>query len=184
MEIDTIYKLLEGNSEQREKLLSHLTEIQTAQLIKFCNKYPDIQMKAVILNDPISSEQIFLEIKLQHTSNQEYHLSYPKKNKLVVKDSNLQDYQLNDSFFFVDTFCYPGNIEEGWWVLGVDTNGTVLFIKKVYLHLNKLIMNSFKVQFTAPGESGIHKITIHLMSDSYCGCDQEFIIEYIVSDNR
>jgi pre-mRNA-splicing helicase BRR2 len=183
IEIDSIYDVLYLNSEQRRKLFSHLPGIQMAKLIKFCNKYPDIQANIITLNKPAPREQVYLEFQFHHEFNQEFSLSSKDTytNESDSTTSIIHDFYLNDSFFSVESSRYPGIKQEGWWILGVDATETVLFIKKVVLYPNRFHKYNLRTQFIAPDKSGKYKITIHLMSDSYCGCDQEFILEYEVN---
>lgn len=146
-----------------------------AELIKFCNKYPDIRMSASIVNKPNSGEQLSLEVKLIRGIKQE--------NILPTKITKRETSQIISHSFvsnlYVEAALFPNKILEGWWILGIDTAENLLFIKKVLILPNKLDEYNYLIKFNpSVSERGKYSMNLHLMSDSYCGCDQEIDIEY------
>jgi len=181
IDLDTIYNLMDISSKKRKELFSHLSKTEMTESIKFCNKYPDIRMNASILNKPNSGKQLTLEVKLMRGIKQENILS----SKTTIREtprtiSHLSAFHLYDSFSTVEAPLFPNKIQEGWWILGIDNAENLLFIKKVLMIPNKPDVYNYSINFIPSlPEPGKYSMTIHLMSDSYCGCDQAIDIEYV-----
>ncbi|KIY99336.1 hypothetical protein MNEG_8622 [Monoraphidium neglectum] len=74
---------------------------------------------------------------------------------------------------------FPGRRDEGWWlVLGDPKANKLLAIKRVSLAAAAKV----KLAFEAPAEVGAAKLTLFYMSDSWLGCDQEYEVEFRVTE--
>lgn len=74
---------------------------------------------------------------------------------------------------------FPGRRDEGWWlVLGDPKSNKLLAIKRVSLGAASKV----KLAFEAPSEVGDAKLTLFFMCDSWLGCDQEYEVEFKVTE--
>jgi pre-mRNA-splicing helicase BRR2 len=74
---------------------------------------------------------------------------------------------------------FPGRRDEGWWlVLGDPKANKLLAIKRVSL----AAASKVKLAFEAPPEVGDAKLTLFFMCDSWLGCDQEYEVEFKVTE--
>ena len=65
---------------------------------------------------------------------------------------------------------FPTKKEEGWWVIiGDSKSDSLLSIKRLTLQQTA----KAKLDFVA-SRAGQHNYSLYFMSDSYCGCDQEY----------
>lgn len=76
---------------------------------------------------------------------------------------------------------YPEDKEEKWWlILGETTHNKVLGAKSVLLK----DYTQVKLQFLAPESVGTATYVLHLMCDSYIGCDQKKVIAIQVVEDK
>jgi pre-mRNA-splicing helicase BRR2 len=74
---------------------------------------------------------------------------------------------------------FPGRRDEGWWlVLGDPKTNKLLAIKRVSLAAAAKV----KLAFEAPAEVGDAKLKLFFMCDSWLGCDQEYEVEFKVTE--
>lgn len=76
----------------------------------------------------------------------------------------------------VDALWYPKTKEEWWWlVLGDTETDSAFVIKRFSLQKD----SNVKLEFNAPAAEAGKKTTytLYFMSDSYMGCDQQFLVE-------
>ena len=75
---------------------------------------------------------------------------------------------------------FPTKREEGWWVIiGDSKSNSLLSIKRLTLQQKA----KFKLDYVAP-RAGQHNYSLYYMSDSYCGCDQEYKFSLEVGEAR
>ena len=143
----------------RDQLLQ-LTDSEMADVARFCNLYPNIELEFTVQNkDKLSSgAPVKVEVKL----DREDEVTGP-----------------------VIAPFFPTKREEGWWVIiGDPKSNSLLSIKRLTLQQKA----RFVLDFVAP-RAGRHSYTLYFMSDSYLGCDQEYkfnldIGEHQSSDNE
>ena len=130
----------------RNELLG-LSASKMADVAKFCNRYPNIELTYDIENkDSIKSgDQVVVNVSL----DREDEVSGPVLAPL-----------------------FPQKREENWWVVIGDTKAnSLLSIKRLTLIQKAKI----KLDFSAPtASSNSYSYTLYLMSDAYMGCDQEY----------
>lgn len=143
--LETVFDVMEMEDEERDQLLG-LSPSQMADVARFCNRYPNIELAYDVLDkDQIAAGQsVVVAVSLE------------REDEVVGP---------------VIAPFFPQKKEEGWWVvIGDPKNNTLVSIKRQTLQQKAKI----KVDFTAPSEPGQHSYTIYFMSDSYTGCDQEY----------
>ena len=75
---------------------------------------------------------------------------------------------------------FPTKREEGWWVIiGDSKSNSLLSIKRLTLQQKA----KFKLDFVAP-RPGQYDYSLYFMSDSYCGCDQEYKFSLDIGESR
>ncbi|KAK3589739.1 hypothetical protein CHS0354_021060 [Potamilus streckersoni] len=142
--IESIFDVMEMEDEERNDLLM-LTETQMADVARFCNRYPNIEMSFEVQDkDSVHSGSAI--------------------NVIVSLDRE------DDVSGPVVAPFFPQKREEGWWVvIGDSKNNSLLSIKRLTLQQKAKV----KLDFVAPAP-GHYSYTIFFMSDAYMGCDQEY----------
>jgi pre-mRNA-splicing helicase BRR2 len=143
--IETIFDVMDMEDEDRNTLLA-LNNTKMADVAKFCNRYPNIELSYNVENkDSIDTgSQVNVSISLER----EEEVSGPVMAPL-----------------------FPQKRDENWWVVIGDTkSNTLLSIKRLTLNQKAKL----KLDFTAPASSQTCSYTLYLMSDAYMGCDQEY----------
>ncbi|KAI1287391.1 U5 small nuclear ribonucleoprotein helicase [Halotydeus destructor] len=151
-QVETVFDVMELDDEARNELLQ-LDEAKMADVARFCNRYPNIELNYEITDKTHieSGSQVNINVQLER----EDELAGP-----------------------VIAPFFPHKREEGWWlVIGDPKANSLISIKRVTLQ-NK---SKVKLEFAAP-EPGEHSYTLYFMSDSYMGCDQEYKFKIDVLD--
>ncbi|XP_061184302.1 U5 small nuclear ribonucleoprotein 200 kDa helicase-like isoform X1 [Saccostrea echinata] len=142
--IESIFDVMEMEDDDRNELLQ-LTEEQMADVARFCNKYPNIEM----------SFEVQEKESLHSGSPVNVLVSLEREDELVGP---------------VVAPFFPQKREEGWWVvIGDNKSNSLLSIRRLTLQQKAKV----KLDFVAPSP-GHYNYTIFFMSDAYMGCDQEY----------
>ncbi|KAJ8667090.1 hypothetical protein QAD02_008752 [Eretmocerus hayati] len=144
-EIETVFDILELEDDVRNRLLQ-LNDQQMADVAKFCNRYPNIEMVY----------QVEDENRIRHGDTVNVIVDLKREDDVVVGP--------------VIAPLFPQKREEGWWVvIGDPKSNQLLSIKRLTLQQKARV----KLDFLAPAP-GQHNYTLYFMSDAYLGCDQEY----------
>ncbi|XP_017773161.1 PREDICTED: putative U5 small nuclear ribonucleoprotein 200 kDa helicase [Nicrophorus vespilloides] len=150
--VDTVFDIMELEDEDRSKLLQ-LSDAQMADVAKFCNRYPNIEMSYEVLD----KEKIH--------SGSSVHVAVQLEREDEVTGPVIAPF-------------FPQKREEGWWVvIGDPKSNSLLSIKRLTLQQKARV----KLDFVAPSP-GHHNYTLYFMSDAYLGCDQEYKFTIDVGD--
>nr|XP_022344638.1 U5 small nuclear ribonucleoprotein 200 kDa helicase-like [Crassostrea virginica] len=142
--IESIFDVMEMEDDERNELLQ-LTEEQMADVARFCNKYPNIEM----------SFDVQEKDSIHSGSPVNVLVSLEREDELVGP---------------VVAPFFPQKREEGWWVvIGDSKSNSLLSIRRLTLQQKAKV----KLDFVAPSP-GHYNYTIFYMSDAYMGCDQEY----------
>ncbi|KAF7288035.1 hypothetical protein GWI33_000089 [Rhynchophorus ferrugineus] len=150
--VETVFDIMELEDEDRTKLLG-LTDSQMADVARFCNRYPNIELTYDVLDrDNIhSGSSVHVAVQLERED---------EINGPVIAP------------------FFPQKREEGWWVvIGDPKTNSLLSIKRLTLQQRARV----KLDFVAPSP-GHHSYTLYFMSDAYLGCDQEYKFSIDVGD--
>merc|ERR1719330_1593004 len=142
--VESVFDIMEMEDEDRNKLLQ-LTDMQMADVARFCNRYPNIELNYEVLDKEslASGSPVNIETKLEREDEMTGPVIAP---------------------------FFPTKREEGWWVvIGDPKSNTLLSIKRLTLQQKA----KFKLDFVAP-RPGRYSYVLYYMSDSYLGCDQEY----------
>ena len=143
-DVESIFDIMELEDEDRDKLLQ-LTNDQMADVARFCNRYPNIELEYAVQDkeDLASGRPVNVEVKLER----EDEITGP-----------------------VIAPFFPTKREEGWWVvIGDPKANSLLSIKRLTLQQKA----KFLLDFVGP-RPGRYSYVLYFMSDSYLGCDQEY----------
>ncbi|XP_075249167.1 U5 small nuclear ribonucleoprotein 200 kDa helicase-like [Convolutriloba macropyga] len=144
--VESVFDVMDLEDEVREQLLSSLSQRQMADVARFVNRYPNIELTHELANDPSSiypGSRVQLNVNLER----EEEITGP-----------------------VIAPFFPQKREEGWWVvIGDPKKNSLISIKRVTLSQKAKV----KLDFVAPS-AGQYNYTIYFMSDAYMGCDQEY----------
>ncbi|XP_034330899.2 U5 small nuclear ribonucleoprotein 200 kDa helicase [Magallana gigas] len=142
--MESIFDIMEMEDDERNELLQ-LTEEQMADVARFCNKYPNIEM----------SFDVQEKEGIHSGSPVNVLVSLEREDELVGP---------------VVAPFFPQKREEGWWVvIGDNKSNSLLSIRRLTLQQKAKV----KLDFVAPSP-GHYNYTIFFMSDAYMGCDQEY----------
>lgn len=142
--MESIFDIMEMEDDERNELLQ-LTEEQMADVARFCNKYPNIEM----------SFDVQEKESIHSGSPVNVLVSLEREDELVGP---------------VVAPFFPQKREEGWWVvIGDNKSNSLLSIRRLTLQQKAKV----KLDFVAPSP-GHYNYTIFFMSDAYMGCDQEY----------
>ncbi|CAL8084433.1 unnamed protein product [Calicophoron daubneyi] len=151
--VETVFDLIEMEDEARTKLLSDLKQTQLADVARFCNRYPNIE----ITYDVISSNGT----NVSKTS--------VRGGETLTVNVSLEREEDNVGPVIAPFFSQPR--EEGWWlVIGEQKTNSLVAIKRLFVSQPIKV----RLDLTAPTHSGRHEFTLFFMSDAYMGCDQEY----------
>ena len=142
--VESVFDIMELEDDVRNKLLD-LSDDQMADVARFCNRYPNIELEYNVLNkDGLKSgSPVNIEVKLEREDEVTGPVIAP---------------------------FFPTKREEGWWVVVGDPKAnTLLSIKRLTLQQKA----KFVLDFVAP-RPGKYTYTLYFMSDAYLGCDQEY----------
>jgi pre-mRNA-splicing helicase BRR2 len=162
--VESVFDIMDLDDDERNSLL-HLDEAKMADVARFCNRYPNIELTYEVL-DKDSIERYFkFKIKLFNSITfNDICISGSSVN--VVVQLEREDEVTGP----VMAPFFPQKREEGWWVvIGDPKANSLISIKRLTLQQKAKV----KLDFTAPS-AGDHTYTLYFMSDSYMGCDQEY----------
>ncbi|KAJ8971261.1 hypothetical protein NQ317_011620, partial [Molorchus minor] len=150
--VETVFDIMELEDEDRSKLLQ-LSDSQMADVARFCNRYPNIELTYEVLD------------KDQVHSGSSVHVAVQLEREDEVSGPVIAPF-------------FPQKREEGWWVvIGDPKTNSLLSIKRLTLQQKARV----KLDFVAPSP-GHHNYTLYFMSDAYLGCDQEYKFSIEVGD--
>jgi len=150
--VDTVFDLMELDDEDRIKLLQ-LSDAQMADVARFCNRYPNIELHYEIQDKD----------RIKSGTSVNVTVSLEREDEVTGP---------------VIAPFFPQKREEGWWVvIGDPKNNSLLSIKRLTLQHKAKV----RLDFVAPGP-GHHSYTLYFMSDAYLGCDQEYKFNIEVHD--
>lgn len=150
--VETVFDIMELEDEDRSKLLI-LSDVQMADVARFCNRYPNIEM----------SYEVQDKDRLHSGSSVNVVVQLEREDEVTGP---------------VIAPFYPQKREEGWWVvIGDPKSNSLLSIKRLTLQQKAKV----KLDFVAPSP-GHHTYTLYFMSDAYLGCDQEYKFSINVGD--
>jgi pre-mRNA-splicing helicase BRR2 len=141
--IETIFDVMDMEDDERNTLLA-LNNAKMADVAKFCNRYPNIELSFTIDNkDSIEAgSQVNVSVSLEREDEVTGPIMAP---------------------------FFPQKRDENWWVVIGDTKtNTLVSIKRLTLNQKAKL----KLDFTAVQQTSSY--TLYLMSDAYMGCDQEY----------
>ncbi|PIO38393.1 hypothetical protein AB205_0016380 [Aquarana catesbeiana] len=142
--VESVFDIMEMEDEDRTELLE-LTDSQMADVARFCNRYPNIELSYEVADKDIirSGGAVVVLVQLER----EEEVTGP-----------------------VIAPLFPQKREEGWWVvIGDAKSNSLISIKRLTLQQKAKV----KLDFVAPA-TGTHNYTLYFMSDAYMGCDQEY----------
>nr|CDS32519.1 expressed protein [Hymenolepis microstoma] len=152
--VESIFDLMELEDAARAQLLEGLSQPEVADVARFCNRYPDVEVNYELSgpSGPVTSKT---QVKSGDTISVNVSIERDEANAGPV----------------IAPF-FPQKREEGWWlVIGdVKTNG-LMAIKRLTLAKSTKV----KLELTVPTSAqGKQEYTLFFMSDAYMGCDQEY----------
>ena len=162
--VESVFDIMDLDDEERDSLL-RLEANKMADVAKFCNSYPNIELTYDVVEKD-SIERYAFSLCLPRISINCFCHPISGSTVNVVVQLEREDETVGP----VMAPFFPQKREEGWWVvIGDPDNNSLISIKRLNLQQKAKV----KLDFTAP-EPGEHTFTLYYMSDSYMGCDQEY----------
>ncbi|WKX97568.1 hypothetical protein Q1695_013326 [Nippostrongylus brasiliensis] len=154
--VESVFELLELDDDDRRDIL-RMEDVQLADVAKFCNNYPSIEVEHELENDTVTIGDTLL---VNVTMERENHINglappvvaplFPQKRK-----------------------------EEGWWLVVGDPSANALYsIKRLTINEKAKMQLDFVAQ-----SAGRFDYKLYFICDSYLGADQEFDFSVKVEDH-
>lgn len=160
--IESVFDILTLDDDVRNDLL-RLSDDKMADVAVFCNTYPNIEVEHEV-KDP---DDVTAGDPVQIVVNLEREIDEEEMDEDEIADLGK-----------VSAALFPGEKKESWWVVLGDTKtNSLLSLKRVNLRHKQKV----SLEFLAPEEAGDYDLTLFCMSDSYMGCDQEFLLPLSVA---
>ncbi|CAI4227464.1 unnamed protein product [Auanema sp. JU1783] len=155
--VESVFELLDLEDEDRSEVLK-LEGAQLADVAKFCNHYPSIEVEHSVNQDTISPGEA-----------------------LVVSVSMERENDINKLAPPVVAPLFPQKRkEEGWWLVIGDTAENALYsIKRLTINEKAEMHLDF-----VPPKAGKFTYKLYFICDSYLGADQELEFSFRVEDGR
>ncbi|PAA72657.1 hypothetical protein BOX15_Mlig007168g1 [Macrostomum lignano] len=152
LKVESVFDLMEMEDADRLELLSDLTKEQLADVARYCNRYPNIELAYELVDSD----------RVEPGGSVQLAVSLEREDEIVGP---------------VAAPYFPQKREEGWWLVVCDPAANALIsIKRTSLQQKAKV----KLEFAAPADPGDYKYTLYFMSDSYLGCDQVYQFEVAV----
>ncbi|VDM51100.1 unnamed protein product [Toxocara canis] len=154
--VSTIFDLLDLEDDVRSELLQ-MNAAQMADVAKFCNNYPSIEVEYKIDNEGAITigDTVSVTVEMERENHQNGMAPpviaplFPQKRK-----------------------------EEGWWlVIGDHSSNSLFSIKRLTIHQKA----KMTLDFTAQNTGKMH-YKLYFICDSYLGVDQEFDLKFRVEE--
>ncbi|KAK6736456.1 hypothetical protein RB195_019253 [Necator americanus] len=154
--VESVFELLELDDDVRRDIL-RMEDVQLADVAKFCNNYPSIEVEHELESDSVNIGDTLL---VNVTMERENHINglappvvaplFPQKRK-----------------------------EEGWWLVVGDPAANALYsIKRLTINEKAKMQLDFVAQ-----SAGRFEYKLYFICDSYLGADQEFDFSVKVEDH-
>ncbi|CDS42389.1 U5 small nuclear ribonucleoprotein 200 kDa [Echinococcus multilocularis] len=154
--VESIFDLMELEDSARAQLLEGLSQAEVADVARFCNRYPDVEVNYELTgpNGPITSK------------------TQVKSGDTISVNVSVERDEANAGPVLAPFF--PQKREEAWWlVIGEVKTNSLIAIKRLTLAKSIKVRLELTVPASAQG-GGKHEYTLFFMSDAYMGCDQEY----------
>nr|CAH8845716.1 unnamed protein product [Trichobilharzia regenti] len=151
--IETVFDIIELEDDERNQVLEGLTQAQMADVARFCNRYPNIEITYEVV-----------------ASNGNNATKAPvRSGETLTVQVSLEREEDNVGPVIAPFFSQPR--EEGWWlVVGEQKTNSLVAIKRLFVSQSMKV----RLDLNAPSHAGRHEFTLFFMSDAYMGCDQEY----------
>ncbi|KAJ3338078.1 DEIH-box ATPase [Gonapodya sp. JEL0774] len=163
LEVETVFDILEMDDSKRQELLKGLKPVQTSEIAKFANRYPNISVAFKVEPKQVEAgEQAVVLVTLEREADEEDEEKPTDVGPVIAP-------------------FFPMKKDEGWWlVLGEQKKKSLLAIKRTTLQQRATV----KLEFTAPEVPGQYDLKLEFISDSFIGADQEYVVSLEVVEGE
>ncbi|VDM72450.1 unnamed protein product [Strongylus vulgaris] len=145
--VESVFELLELDDDIRRDIL-RMEDVQLADVAKFCNNYPSIEVEHELESDAVNVGDSLLVNVTMERENHVNGLAPPVVAPLFPQKRK----------------------EEGWWLVVGDPAANALYsIKRLTINEKAKMQLDFVAQ-----TAGRHEYKLYFICDSYLGADQEF----------
>ncbi|CAJ0607518.1 unnamed protein product [Cylicocyclus nassatus] len=154
--VESVFELLELDDDVRRDIL-RMEDVQLADVAKFCNNYPSIEVEHELENDSVNVGDTLLVNVTMERENHVNGLAPPVVAPLFPQKRK----------------------EEGWWLVVGDPAANALYsIKRLTINEKAKMQLDFVAQ-----SAGRFEYKLYFICDSYLGADQEFDFSVKVEDH-
>ncbi|KAI8807156.1 Sec63 Brl domain-containing protein [Cladochytrium replicatum] len=158
--VKTVFDLADMEDEDRNKALEGLDAKRMAEVARFVNAYPSIEVSIDAPKEPVDGGMVRVDVTLEREMDEDEEVAVAA----VVAP------------------FYPGKKDEAWWVVvGEPSTGSLLGIKRTTVQKRGVV----KLEFAIPEgkkKGDVLDLKVFLMCDSYMGVDQEFQLSVTVGE--
>ena len=180
--VESVFDVLEMEDDDRLNLLKNLSERQMGDVANFCNGYPNVELQY----EPIQPERVEDDDDSDSDDDEPGSKKHKKdddddeENKPYVAGIAVQlsrdEEDEEDIVTKVEAPFWPGDKEQGWWLLVGNTESNHLVsIKRINFIKGSQAELNWQVDDAKAGD--VRKYTLYFICDSYTGCDQEYEFE-------
>lgn len=159
--VEGVLGILELEEGDRDSLLQ-LPPAKMADVARFCNAYPNIDVSYEVENEDevVAGRNMSIRVALEREVDEEDEEAIESVGKVVAPH-------------------FPKPKQESWWlIVGNPAENSLLFNKRV----NSLSKRSkTKLTFPAPSKPGEYNLKLYFICDSYMGADQEYDVTVTVA---
>ena len=155
--VETVFDLAGLDDAPRGALLEGLSPAQQADVARFCNRYPNIDVAFEVAGGTTVAPGAPVTV----------HVA-------LTREGSEAGTELRPA----DAPRFPKPKEEGWWLVVADRGANALLAIKRVVVAGKA---KAKLEFAAPDAAGAKAYTLFFMCDSYLGADQEYELEINVA---
>ncbi|RCN24632.1 Sec63 domain protein [Ancylostoma caninum] len=154
--VESVFELLELDDDVRRDIL-RMEDVQLADVAKFCNNYPSIEVEHALESDSVNVGDTLLVNVTMERENHVNGLAPPVVAPLFPQKRK----------------------EEGWWLVVGDPAANALYsIKRLTINEKAKMQLDFVAQ-----SAGRFEYKLYFICDSYLGADQEFDFSVKVEDH-
>ncbi|KJH44067.1 Sec63 domain protein [Dictyocaulus viviparus] len=155
--VESVFELLELDDDDRRDIL-RMEEIHLADVAKFCNNYPSIEVEHELEADSVTVGDTLLVNVTMERENHVNGLAPPVVAPLFPQKRK----------------------EEGWWLVVGDPSANALYsIKRLTINEKAKMQLDFVAQ-----SAGRFEYKLYFICDSYLGADQEFDFSVRIEDQN
>ncbi|KAJ1721170.1 Pre-mRNA splicing, partial [Coemansia erecta] len=164
--VASVFDVIDMDDEPRAQLLAPLAPAQVADVARYVNRYPNIEVEHSVRGDVHAAGSVAVRLVMDREWDDDDEEDDESEGKS----------RASAELGPVIAPFFPAMRSEAWWVVVARGSDELLTLKRVSVGRQATV----DVEFAAPDAPGPASVKIFVMCDSYLGCDQEFDLDFNV----